>query len=82
VADVGRPGLWDEEVLASFEKKGDGLMGKVFSYFFYEGRVKVAGHVKLMFPFLMIKGNEGRVKVACHVVEPLTHLLDLCKWCG
>jgi hypothetical protein len=36
-------------------------------------------HVKLMIPFLMIKDDEGRVKVACHVVELLTHLLDLCK---
>jgi hypothetical protein len=41
----------------------------------------MACHVKLMIPFLMIKDDEGRVKVACHVVEPLTHLLELCKWC-
>jgi hypothetical protein len=45
--------------------------GKVFSYFFYEGRVRVACHVNLMLPFLTIKDYEGRVKVACHVVEPL-----------
>jgi hypothetical protein len=42
--------------------------------------VKVACHVKLMIPFLTIKADEGcLIKVACHVIEPLTHLLDLCK---
>ena len=42
----------------------------------------MAWHVKLMFLFLMIiVGDEGRVNVACHRVEPLTHLLDFCKWC-
>jgi hypothetical protein len=33
VADVGRLGTWDEEVLASFEKKGDGLMREGFLLF-------------------------------------------------
>jgi hypothetical protein len=54
---------------------------KVFSYFFYEGRVKVAHHVNLTIPFLMIKDYEGPIKVACHVVEPLIHFLDLCQLC-
>jgi hypothetical protein len=41
----------------------------------------VACHVKLMIPFLTIKDDEGHVKVVYHVVEPLMHLLNLCKWC-